>query len=71
MMQETQNRLDLLFEAVGDADTVLMTPDLPKALFDICVIPEHDRPAPGNNIVVTRGSLNRMQALPVQERTVA
>ena len=26
MMQESQNRLDLLFEAVGDADTILILP---------------------------------------------
>ena len=54
--------------ARGGKAAVLMTPDLPKTLFDLCVIPEHDRPAPGNNILVTRGSLNRMQALPVQAK---
>ena len=52
--------------ARGGRATVLMTPDLPKALFDLCVIPEHDRPSPAGNILVTRGSLNRMQSLSVQ-----
>jgi mitochondrial fission protein ELM1 len=50
--------------ARGGRATVLMSPDLPNSLFDLCVIPEHDRPAPAANVVVTRGSLNRMQALP-------
>lgn len=54
--------------ARGGRATVLMTPDLPKALFDLCVIPEHDRPAPGDNILVTRGSLNRMQTLQVRSQ---
>ena len=48
--------------ARGGKTAVLMRPDLPRALFDLCVIPEHDRPRPAANIIVTRGSLNRMQA---------
>lgn len=48
--------------ARGGRAAVLMTPDLPKSMFDLCVIPEHDRPKPAKNILVTRGSLNRMQA---------
>ena len=48
--------------ARGGRAAVLMTPDLPKAMFDLCVIPEHDRPKAAANILVTRGSLNRMQA---------
>ena len=48
--------------ARGGRAAVLMTPDLPKSMFDLCVIPEHDRPKPASNILVTRGSLNRMQA---------
>ena len=51
--------------ARGGRTAVLMSPDLPKSLFDLCVIPEHDRPAPAGNILVTCGSLNRMQ--PVYE----
>jgi len=51
--------------ARGGKATVLMSPDLPKSLFDLCVIPEHDRSGPADNILVTCGSLNRMQ--PVYE----
>ena len=47
--------------ARGGKAAVLMSPDLPKSLFDLCVIPEHDRPAEAENILVTCGSLNRMQ----------
>jgi len=49
--------------ARGGKTAVLMSPDLPKSLFDLCVIPEHDRPRPAANILVTKGSLNRMQAV--------
>jgi len=54
--------------ARGGRTAVLMTPDLPKSLFDLCVIPEHDRPRPAANILVTRGSLNRMQTVQLQAR---
>jgi len=47
--------------ARGGRAAVLMSPDLPKSLFDLCIIPEHDRPGPAANILVTSGSLNRMQ----------
>ena len=49
--------------ARGGRAVVLMTPDLPKRLFDLCVIPDHDRPRPLPNVLTTRGSLNRMQAV--------
>ena len=49
--------------ARGGRATVMMTPDLPKALFDQCIIPEHDQPKPASNVIVTRGSLNRMQVI--------
>jgi hypothetical protein len=48
--------------ARGGRAVVLMTPDLPKRCFDLCVVPEHDRPRPALNVLATRGSLNRMQA---------
>ena len=56
--------------ARGGKAAVLMRPDLPRSLFDLCVIPEHDRPRPAANILVTKGSLNRMQAVcgQVQDR---
>jgi mitochondrial fission protein ELM1 len=47
--------------ARGGRVAVLMSPDLPKSLFDLCIIPAHDRPGPAANILVTCGSLNRMQ----------
>jgi len=47
---------------------VIMSPGLPRALFDLCLIPDHDRPKPGPNILVTRGSLNRVQRETGQER---
>ena len=47
--------------ARGGKAAVLMSPDLPKSVFDLCIIPEHDRPGPAANILVTCGSLNRMQ----------
>jgi len=49
--------------ARGGQAVVLMTPDLPKRWFDLCVIPEHDCPRPAPNVLTTRGSLNRMQAV--------
>jgi mitochondrial fission protein ELM1 len=50
--------------ARGGRALVLMTPDLPRRWFDLCVIPEHDRPSSRPNVLTTRGSLNRMQAVP-------
>lgn len=35
-----------------------MSPSLPVAWFDLCLIPAHDRPASGDNVLVTRGALN-------------
>jgi len=49
--------------ARGGRAVVLMTPDLPKRCFDLCVVPEHDRPRAAPNVLTTRGSLNRMQAV--------
>jgi len=49
--------------ARGGRSVVLMKPDLPKRWFDLCVIPDHDRPRPAANVLATRGSLNRMQAV--------
>lgn len=48
--------------ARGGRAVVLMTPDLPQRWFDLCVVPDHDRPGPAPNVLVTCGSLNRMQA---------
>jgi hypothetical protein len=43
--------------ARGGRAVVLMKPSLPRAWFDLCVIPEHDG-VQGGNVLVTRGALN-------------
>jgi mitochondrial fission protein ELM1 len=45
----------------GGRVIVLMTPSLPKKLFDLCLIPEHDRPGNGGNVIVTPGQAPRRQ----------
>lgn len=40
---------------------VMMQPSLPLSLFDLCLIPEHDRPVSQRNVIVTHGALNRMR----------
>jgi uncharacterized protein len=45
----------------GDA-IVLMKPSLPRQLFDLCFIPEHDQIRNDKNIVTTAGPLNGYQA---------
>ncbi len=44
--------------AVGGRAVVLMRPGLPGGLFDLCLIPEHDRPGTAANVLVTTGVLN-------------
>lgn len=46
--------------ARGGRTIVLMKPTLPTGWFDLCLIPEHDRPRPAANVVPTRGALNRI-----------
>lgn len=46
--------------ARGGRTVVLMRPSLPVAWFDLCLIPEHDRPKPATNVLETRGALNAM-----------
>jgi len=48
--------------AYGGRALVLMRPSLPLGLFDLCLIPEHDRPQPRANVLVTRGVLNNLRA---------
>ncbi len=45
----------------GGRVVVLMKPTLPAAWFDLCVIPAHDRSRRAENILVTRGVLNRIR----------
>ena len=44
--------------AFGGRTIVLMKPSLPPALFDLCLIPAHDRVAASDNVVATQGVLN-------------
>ncbi|MGQ9861958.1 MAG: mitochondrial fission ELM1 family protein [Thiobacillaceae bacterium] len=44
--------------ARGGRIVVLMRPSLPLSLFDLCLIPSHDRPPQRPNVVVTQGVLN-------------
>ena len=46
--------------AHGGRTIVLMKPSLPRAWFDLCVIPEHDSVA-GANVFTTRGALNPVE----------
>lgn len=45
----------------GGKAVVLMKPSLPLALFDLCVIPEHDTPPQRGNVIAIRGVLNDVQ----------
>ncbi len=51
---------------------VLMKPSFPVGWFDLCVMPEHDRPADRMNILVTQGVLNatRSQGLHASDRSL-
>ena len=48
-------------QGCGGRAVVLMRPSLPLALFDLCLIPEHDRPPARTNVLTTRGALNRLE----------
>ncbi|NNJ94406.1 MAG: hypothetical protein HKP57_06655 [Halobacteria archaeon] len=50
--------------ARGGRAIVLMKPTLPTGLFDLCIIPAHDGPPAKDNILVTRGVLNRVRNSP-------
>ena len=47
--------------ARGGRAVVLMKPTLPPGWFDLCLIPEHDAPPARDNVIATRGTLNRMK----------
>jgi mitochondrial fission protein ELM1 len=38
-----------------------MKPSLPRAWFDLCIVPEHDAPSSLDNQLITRGVLNTMR----------
>jgi mitochondrial fission protein ELM1 len=44
--------------AHGGRTVVIMKPSLPAALFDFCLIPDHDNPRITDRVIVTRGALN-------------
>lgn len=46
--------------AYGGRAVVLMQPSLPNALFDLCLIPEHDNPRAAADVLVTAGVLNTL-----------
>jgi mitochondrial fission protein ELM1 len=50
----------------GGRALALMKPSLPMAWFDLVIAPAHDRLAPRENLLVTRGALNRMR--PAEEK---
>ena len=48
----------------GTRAVVLMRPYVSPRAFDLCLIPEHDRPASAPNVMTTLGALNRVQPGP-------
>ena len=48
---------------------VVMRPAFPRPLYDLCIIPDHDKPALAPNVLISRGSLNRAQRVTGQHRT--
>lgn len=47
--------------ACGGRTVVLMKPSLPRALFDLCIIPQHDGIAANAHTLITEGALNRIR----------
>lgn len=45
----------------GGKTIVLMNPSLPRALFDVCIIPKHDLVPESNRVITTDGALNPLQ----------
>ena len=50
-----------LSRKTGARSVVIMKPSLPISWFDAALIPEHDDPGSRQNIILTKGALNRMQ----------
>ena len=44
----------------GGKSVIIMQPSLPVRWFDYCLIPDHDQPGPGANIIITRGAITTM-----------
>lgn len=47
--------------ACGGRIVLLMKPSLPLRWFDVCLVPDHDRPRPAANVLVTAGAVNRIR----------
>lgn len=60
-----------LRRAHGGRAVVLMKPSLPRRLFDLCVIPEHDDVAADAHTLVTEGALNRVRPPSVRSAETA
>jgi len=52
----------------GGRTVVLMKPSVPMGWFDLVIAPAHDRLAPRDNLLVTRGALNRMRPAAEKDR---
>lgn len=50
--------------ARGGRTVVLMRPSLPTTCFDLCLIPEHDKPPETSHVLTTRGAINTAYAAP-------
>src|SRR5688572_24129007 len=61
----THPALLALGRKTGAPCVVLMKPSLPAALFELCLIPEHDLAGkqPPEHVIATRGALNRVPPL--------
>ncbi len=46
----------------GGRAIVLMKPSLPRGLFDLCIVPQHDGVSTGKNVLATVGTLNDIEA---------
>jgi mitochondrial fission protein ELM1 len=51
----------------GGRTIVLMKPDLPHWLFDLCIIPQHDGIRAGRRVLTTLGALNTVEHSSVQD----
>lgn len=48
-------------KSVGGQSVIMMKPSLPTALFDYCIVPEHDGLSSSRRIVTTLGVINRIK----------
>jgi len=51
----------LAYKRISESRVVIMmSPSLPTYLFDLCLIPRHDKPKVADNIIETMGAINRI-----------